>query len=217
VRSITRLTLAFAAVLLAAGHVRSQPAPPSSAPVTRMQVVNQEPVQKELKVLREQGLRIDQLRAQTGKALRELAKAEGKPQEIRKKIQELHQSADKDLFDILDKEQNKRLDEITLQAMERFNGLYLVLSGPHGLGNALELTDEQRRKITEVNDEHRKQAADIYAASFQGGDREALEKKLDEARKAANDKISKLLNEKQLAKLKELRGPEFKGFKGRPQ
>jgi hypothetical protein len=122
-------------------------------------------------------------------------------EERRQKFEALKQENEGFLKENLSPEQRKRLDQITLQVV----GL-LWVAQPE-IATTLKLTDEQRQKAKELQEQMRKEARDLLGSS---GGQEPGEK-YAKLRQETRTKLQELLTEDQRTKWKELAGPPFKG------
>jgi Spy/CpxP family protein refolding chaperone len=177
-------------------------------------LLSQESVQKELKLSEEQLGKVKGIGGKQGEAMREAFKElfqGGNFEDMRKKLEEFAAKVNKEAEGVLDKDQNKRLDQISLQVTEKQQGLYAALRYGKGVAEELKITDEQKGKIQDIQDELQKETAELFKSLFQGGNREEMRKKMQEATKNANDKMVKVLDDDQKKKLTELKGEEFKG------
>ena len=112
---------------------------------TGVGLVQQKPVQDELKLSADQ---IEKLK-QTGAKIQEAYGRRGDGgdrEEARKKIEEARQAAEKETNEILSADQTKRLKEITLQQ----TGPTALADG--GVAKEVGLSDDQRAKVKEIND-----------------------------------------------------------------
>lgn len=169
-------------------------------------LLQQESVQKELKLSEEQVKKIKELsekQRESFRGLRDLSQ-----EERRTKMQEAAKANEKAVGEILKPEQLKRVKQISLQRQGA-----RALSNPE-IAKVLNLTSEQTDKIKKIQEEARAGRGQ----RGQGGrlDEEAR-KKLEEARKATNEKIMGVLTAEQKTKLKEMTGEPFKGEITRPQ
>jgi hypothetical protein len=171
-------------------------------------LLQEQPVQKELKLTADQ---VDKLKKLSAKRQAKFAEAFGLAGDnLLKKIQELNDLDNKVLFETLQPNQEKRLKQIVLQQ-----------KGPDAftdpeVATALALTDDQRREIARIDKDTVNEL--IRSLNEPTGDQgalqkqaEELEKKMNLMGKAANEKKLKLLTDKQIAKWKELQGEPFKG------
>jgi Spy/CpxP family protein refolding chaperone len=172
-------------------------------------LLDQKSVQDELKLSDEQIKKVKALSEKQRESFRGQRGQRGqRDEETRKKMEEARRAADKTVAEILKPEQLKRVKQISLQQQGA-----RALSNPE-VESALKLTDAQISKIKSIQEETR-------TARGQRGQRgqrdEAARKKLEEARKATNDKLMNVLTDEQKAKWKELTGAPFKGEISRPQ
>lgn len=162
-------------------------------------LLGQKSVQDELKLAEDQTKKVTELAEKRRESFRDFRNLT--PEERRKKFEERAKSAEKEVGEILKPEQLQRLKQIALQ---RRDGL--AFSDPE-VATALKLTDEQKEKIKTIREESGKSFRDLA----QGGNREEARKKMDEMRKAHDEKLMGLLTDEQKAKWKELTGEPFKG------
>jgi len=121
--------------------------------------------------------------------------------ERRKKLKELGEANRKFLKDNLKPEQVKRLDQITMQQTA-----LMQLRRPEII-KALNLTQEQQRKIRRLRRDARRNLRKLLNET----DREGLREKFAKLRKETRKKVRALLTAKQKEKVKELLGKPFKG------
>mgnify|MGYP007095240362 CR=1 FL=1 len=111
----------------------------------------------------------------------------------------------KELKGFLSADQYQRFQQIILQANAADGwGLVTVFRNP-AVAREMNLTDQQKEQIASI----RKEIQDSYSKLL-GGGREERVKRMAELRKSNNDRIERMLTEKQLAKWKEMIGPELK-------
>jgi Spy/CpxP family protein refolding chaperone len=108
---------------------------------------------------------------------------------------------DKFLADTLSEKQSKRLHQITMQ----FAAL-TYLTKPE-MVKELKLSDEQVKKLKELQSEARKALADLIESKDKAGKNEKFAKLREETR----TKILAVLTDEQKAKIRELAGPPFEG------
>jgi Spy/CpxP family protein refolding chaperone len=168
-------------------------------------LLGQESVQKDLKLSDDQVTKIkdfEQKRREALSGLRDLSQ-----EDRRKKMEEQNKADHKAIAEILKPEQVKRLKQIAWQ-----------LQGPQALADeevvtALGLSADQKDKVKKIGEESRQQMRELFQP---GGNREEAQKKMQELRKATNDKMMEVLSPEQKTKLKELTGEPFKGEIQRP-
>jgi Spy/CpxP family protein refolding chaperone len=168
-------------------------------------LAGQKSVQEEVKMTTEQVGKVKELadkQRQDFAGLRNLSR-----EERQKKAEERTQAEAKALADVLKPDQFKRLKQISWQQQ-----------GTRALSNAevadaLGLSAEQKDKVKSIREDSRKEMRDLV----RGGNREEARKKLEELRKADDEKVTAVLTAEQKTKLKELTGEPFKGEIQRPQ
>jgi Spy/CpxP family protein refolding chaperone len=176
-------------------------------------LLQQEPVQKELKLTPEQIKKVEKLSEEMrakfhqafngreeGQGDRRIIIVDADNQEHRQKMQELRTENEKALAKILKPEQAKRLKQISYQQQGG-----RAFTNPE-VAKALHLTPEQQKKIRAIHEDTGRQMGPIIYPA----DEETLQKRT-ELRKASDVKIIKLLTEAQKTKWKELQGEAFKG------
>jgi len=173
-------------------------------------------VQKELKLTDEQAEKAETFAREYGAKMREQFQglADLSEDERRTKMQEFNkartEALQKGLAEIMKPEQQKRFDQIDLQA-----------SGPNAFATpkvveGLKITDEQKAKIRQVNEDLRQTMTDARE-DFQN-DREGAMKQMLEGRKAASEKVMALLTAEQKSSWKEMVGEPFEvKYERRPQ
>jgi Spy/CpxP family protein refolding chaperone len=129
------------------------------------------------------------------------------PEELQKRMQERAKAEAKALADILKPDQLKRLKQISWQQQ----GTRVL--GNEEVADALKLSGEQKDKIKTIQEDSRKEMRDLFG----GGNREEARKKMEELRKATDEKVTAVLTAEQKTKLKDLTGEPFKGTIERPQ
>jgi hypothetical protein len=167
-----------------------------------MGLLNQPSVQKELKITDEQKQKIHDAVAK----LRESTPAptNADPSERQQRMQEMAREGERTAAKILDRDQMKRLKEITLQ-----------VQGPRAFNNpdvakALDLTDEQKEKINAAVGQGagaRGQRPQVQP----GSDPQAVQKRMEEIRKANLEKVMNILTPEQKTKWKDMTGEPFTG------
>jgi Spy/CpxP family protein refolding chaperone len=169
-------------------------------------LLTQKSVQEDLKLSEDQIKKVKELSDKQREAfqgLRDLSQ-----EERRTKMQELAKANEKAVGEILDAKQQKRIKQISLQQQGG-----RALANPE-VAKELNLTEEQKTKVQTIVTESR-------PARGQGGQRAPLDeearKKLQEARKATNEKLMNVLTSEQKAKWKEMTGEPIKGEIVRPQ
>jgi hypothetical protein len=116
-------------------------------------------------------------------------------------FEKLAKANDKFLTDTLNAKQSKRLDQITMQ----FTAL-TQLTKPE-VAKELKLSDEQLKKLKDLQGEARKALVEVIESKERAGKSEKLAKLREETRK----KILALLTDAQKTKVREMAGPPFEG------
>jgi Spy/CpxP family protein refolding chaperone len=161
-----------------------------------------EAVQKELKLGEEQINQLKDIRD-------EMRKSEGRP--TPEKLAEI----EKQVKDILEPEQLKRMEQIELQARLRFAGVRALVD--EALAEKLGITDEQKEKLNKIGEESRAKIGEAFPRP-EGGDRPQLTDeqraarmtKMQELRNEAYEQAIKVLTPEQKEKLDGMTGKEFK-------
>lgn len=189
-------------------------------------MLNNEGVQKELKLSEEQITKVREATKEVGAKYREeFGKLQDLSQEERReKMTELRtkQEADtkKALEGVLNADQEKRLKQITLQQ----RGVQAFTDAE--VATALKLSDEQKDTLKTINDDSAKDLRELFAAQRGGGgggfNQEAFQenmKKMQAMRKEAMDKAVAVLKDDQKKAWKDMTGEPFtmtmQGFGGR--
>lgn len=161
-----------------------------------------EAVQKDLKLGEEQINQLKDIRD-------EMRKSEERPS--REKLAEI----EKQVKDILEPEQVKRIEQIGLQLRLRFAGVRALTDGE--LAEKLGITDEQKEKLNKIGEESQTKMREAFPRP-EGGDRPQLTDeqrtarmaKMEELRKAAHEQAIKVLTPEQKEKLDGMTGKEIK-------
>jgi hypothetical protein len=195
------------AVVLTAGPVLGQqPArglPERLGTRPAVMLLNRPQVQEDLKLTEEQVKQVKEVFQKVKKEIADLQDLEG-PTRFDKMAAKF-QEADRAAGRVLRPEQGKRLKQLGLQ----LQGVRALLTPD--VARELGLSDEQKRKIKEAQEEARKQGGKLRedAAS-----RTEARKQLAGLMKANTEKVQALLTDEQRAKWKEMLGEPFKGDLG---
>ena len=168
-------------------------------------LLSQKSVQDELKLEGEQIAKAAQLSA-TREAARQGAQNLTR-EERRKQFEEQSEANNKAVAEFLNADQAKRLRQISLQQLGA-----RAFEDPE-VADALILTDEQKGRITTIQEDARTQMRSL----FQGGNREQAAGQFDALRRATTQKVTDLLTAEQKTKWKELIGEQFTGYLQFPQ
>jgi Spy/CpxP family protein refolding chaperone len=183
-------------------------------PLGKSLLLVQESVQAELRMTDEQKTKFKELGTKQLDEFRrmfeQLAQG-GNFAELRKKPEVLATEINKEAETCLNDDQKKRLHQIHLQTTEQLMGLYYVLRYGDTVAEELKITDEQKSKIQNAQDEMNRQLRDMLARGFSERDQEEFRKVMEKLTKEANKLITGLLDETQTRKLKDLKGEKFKG------
>lgn len=123
------------------------------------------------------------------------------PSEADKKFAEMERENQRFIETTLTKEQQKRLNEITLQVA----GLLSLTR--HHIASQLGLTAEQKTRAKEMQQEARREADELLEVK----DKTQQRAKLKELRATTRKKINELLTDAQEAKWREMTGAPFNG------
>lgn len=128
-------------------------------------------------------------------------------EEMQERMKKANDAAREELEGILPPEKLSRLLGIFIQNTQ---SMQQVLTNPM-VTDELELTDEQKEKVTKTGTELGEEMQSALGEIMSGGvDRSAIQAKMEEFRKKGNDKYAGILTEDQKKKLEELKGAEFK-------
>jgi hypothetical protein len=201
-RSLWQTVWAIGLVGLTALPTLGQQQPPSRGSVrggpNPLLILRHKPVQEELKLSEEQVEKIKEIMGKMrDKMLALIENGE------RDKVQPVIKELEKDLFQMLKADQAKRLKEVVLQV----HGLWAMTTPD--TAKELQLTEEQTKKLRDLQAETEKQMDKLYDGDIES--RKEIQKKLAELHTGATDKGLQVLTEKQRVKWKEMAGEPFKG------
>jgi hypothetical protein len=129
-------------------------------------------------------------------------------EEMQARMKKASEAAREEIEAILPPEKLSRLLGIFIQNTQ---SMQQVLTNPLVV-DELELTDEQKEKVTktgtELMEEMRSAMSELFGGG--GGDRTAIQAKMDDFRKKGDEKYKSILTDDQKKKLEELKGAEFK-------
>ncbi len=162
-----------------------------------------ESVKKDLELVDEQTEKINQIRTDLQKEMREMYKkaGEGSREERMKRYREMNEELAEKIEDqikeILLPEQMARLKQVALQMKLRsYYGLGQALNGDD-LAESLDISERQKRELVEVQQEVRKEM------------QEKLREFQAKIQAEAQEKILKVLSKKQRDKLEKMQGDKF--------
>jgi Spy/CpxP family protein refolding chaperone len=178
-------------------------------------LLNQEAVQKELKLSTDQTTKVHDSATEAMSEMREIFSGlqDLSPEERREKMQELRGDAEKKVKElrakvdeVLDAAQKARLKQLVLQR----RGVLGALEDPE-VATALSLTDEQKKKLEELRPARGQggRGAGGGGGGGGGGDREQAVARFQAAQKERNEKALAILTAEQKAALEKLQGPKF--------
>jgi RNA polymerase sigma factor (sigma-70 family) len=200
---------AFPGGVMAAGML------PPGGDTCRMALLSREAVQRDLGMSREQLKKLSEAQAHQKKEITRLLNQPptgvAQVNDLVKKLDGLHQEAEKAVEDLLTEAQRKRLKEIVLQQR-----------GPQALGDpevaeALHLTDDQKDKVKTIGADANREVQQMVSkamGAFQqpGGALRAMQqlsKKAEEIQKEAGKRLLEVLTDEQKSKWRELTGKPF--------
>lgn len=98
--------------------------------------------------------------------------------------------------------------------LKRLNEIYLRVAGTAALNDSevakqLEISDEQKEKLGKVREEAMTSNREEMRELFQSGDREKIQARMAEIRKATDEKILAVLTDEQKKKFEDMKGKPF--------
>lgn len=124
-------------------------------------------------------------------------------EDMRKRMEESSKKVTEGLEQILLEEQLVRLRQISIQ-QQGFNAFFDAT-----VVKKLELTDDQKKKLEELQEKSMTEMREAMQELFQGGDREAMGKKMTEMRDKQLADAKEVLTDKQKETYSEMRGKDF--------
>ena len=170
-------------------------------------LVGIEQVRKELKITDDQKSKLEEIQKKQTAARRELfsglrdlprEEQRAKFTESRGKFEELNKKFTAQTNEVLNADQKKRLQEITIQV----RGSSALSSAD--VAKALGLSDDQKKKLTVVNADYRTKSRELFQ-----GDREGRREKFAALRKENGEKLLAVLNAGQKEKFEKMKGKKF--------
>ena len=171
-------------------------------------------VQEDVKITDEQKTKLQEWAKENGAKMREKMqdafKGGGDREKMAAAMAEMNKEVYKEIATVLDEKQVKRLKQIEVQAAG-----VRAFSQPDVVA-ALKLTDDQKSKLKDINDEYRKDMQDLA-----GGNSRPDASKMAALRKETFEKAANVLTDDQKTAWKELTGAAFDtsklntGFGGR--
>lgn len=192
--------IAIGACEIPARSADDKPRPVPEEGALQVVLLRHKAVRDDLKLTHREARKIHEFTERQWKkaqAVEELADAK----ERDRRYEEMTRENEQFLDEVLNGEQHKRLDEITMQVA----GL-LWVTRPK-IAEALRLTDEQKTRIAEYQAVARKEMEDLLHSETRR-DRQAELRKLHETSKK---RLLDVLNDEQETRLHEMMGPPFRG------
>jgi hypothetical protein len=168
--------------------------------ISKAQIASLPEVQTELKMTDEQKSRVDEINGQLGEDRRELfGTGFDRWNEIRGRVEQLNRDASKQVDDLLDEPQRKRLLEISIQQ-----------NGPRALNDPdviaeLKLSDEQKAKLAAADDDNNK----AFEKAVEDSGRDNWRQRVGELGEEADKRLLGVLNEDQQKQFEKLGGEPF--------
>lgn len=179
--------------------------------VSPMGLLRVEKVQQEINLRDEQQEQLQAARQEVREALAE--------QRGDRNFQDLSREERRELFTRIRQERTKAEKEklaevLNDQQMARLNEIYLQVAGPQALDDpqvvaALNITDEQKKKIAAAEDEARDKQREAFGEVrdlFQAGDQEAAQKKMAELREQRHAMVLAVLSDEQKQQFEQMKG-----------
>jgi hypothetical protein len=175
--------------------------PPPKGPPPALMMLSDKSVQTDLKLSAAQNKKVNA--AMTKQMMSMKSTFNLAPDQRAQKMQEITKAGDQAADELLNAEQKKRMQQISLQ-----------VQGSRAFSNAevvkdLKLTEEQQAKIKTINDGIGKQMGELFQGKKLAP--QAFQKKMKEIEKNANDQATKLLTSEQSSMWNEMTGTPFRG------
>jgi len=190
-----------ALVIVAMGAISARAAEKMIAEegAVELMLLRQQSIQKELKLTADEIEKIHKYAAQQWDQAQKVHELTGDARD--KKFMEMSKENERFIEKTLTKDQLKRLHEITLQ-----NAGILCLGRPH-VASKLKLTEDQKKKVVQLQKESRKDAEELVHATK----KEEKRQKLRELQEDSRTKLMAVLTDEQKATWKEMTGQPFTG------
>ncbi len=117
----------------------------------------------------------------------------------------MDKESDKLVADILKPDQAKRLQQIRLQ--QRRSRAF----ADEAVAKELNLTDDQKKKLREIQEDSGRQLRDLFGGGGGGGQNAEMRQKMEELAKETETKSVAVLTPEQKTKWTEMQGAPFKG------
>jgi Spy/CpxP family protein refolding chaperone len=156
-------------------------------------------IQKALKLTDDQKKQVDDLNEELRHASRDVWQLGGGPEKLKK----INEDAAAKLNEVIDDEQEKRLRGITIQII----GPSVVVVDAE-VAKELKVTDEQKAKLEEVQQENMREMGEAFRGS--GTPDESNRKKFEELREKGQKRLLDVLTSEQQEQLSAMKGEEVK-------
>jgi len=172
-----------------------------------LQLLQIKKVQEELKMTQPQIDKLEAKQQEVRQAMQDLFQGGGlqnaTPEERQKLMAKGQEIQTKAVNDILDTKQQKRFHQLELQRAGAN-----AIAQPD-VAKELNLTDDQKAKIREIQTAQQEKMREIFQGAGQGGDRQAMMQQMQALQKAAGEKITALLTDTQKTQWKAMQGEPF--------
>jgi Spy/CpxP family protein refolding chaperone len=172
-----------------------------------------EQVQKELKLSEEQTTKVGEVAEKLGAemrkqftALREIEDRDQRRAKTTEFVNQLEQKAREQLGDVLEREQMMRLYQIRMQVRAVVDSL-----ASRYVAGRLKITDEQKKKLAEIDKESQAKRFEIYSTMRDATDEQRAEafQKLRKIRSDANEKALGVLTAEQKEAFEKMQGKKI--------
>jgi hypothetical protein len=167
--------------------------------------LNRADVQKDLAITDDQKAKLTEIRTASRQKMTDARQAAGDDQQaMRAAMQKVTEEISKDQLAVLTDDQKKRLMEIFVQV----RGTQSILNTD--VQKALELSDDQKTKITDLQKRQQQANQEIRAKQQdQSIDQQEAQAQMQKNNKVLADELEKVLTDAQKAKLKDMGGKPF--------
>jgi Spy/CpxP family protein refolding chaperone len=194
------LSLTFAVANLSAGAEAAAPLPTE---ITRIELLQNQSVQKELKLTDVQAKKIKEAFVQHQEEMKDVWQTLP-PNEASGKWHAMRKDLVRDVLAVLDAGQRHRLWQIDFQSMNA-QGWDSFTFSRTDVAKMLGLTNEQTQRLKAIQAETSKKNIEI----FQSKDRSQFQKKMDDLRKGDREQVAAVLSDEQKKKWRDWIGTAF--------
>lgn len=172
---------------------------------TPVGLLNRADVQKDLAITDDQKAKLTEIRTASRQKMTDARQAAGDDQQaMHAAMQKVTEEISKDQLAVLTDDQKKRLMEIFVQV----RGTQSILNAD--VQKALELSDDQKTKITDLQKRQQQANQEIRAKQQdQSIDQQEAQAQMQKNNKVLADELEKVLTDAQKAKLKDMGGKPF--------